>query len=75
MFKVALEDAFDTSGIDNKNIFELEQTEARKRRIRTEQAKNNGAYTAEQKQMKKKLKKMVYFLRAYSIVKVALKKG
>lgn len=75
VFKVALEDAFDTSGVDNKNIFELEQTEARKRRIRTEQAKNNGVYTAEQKQLKKKLKKMVYFLRAYSIVKVALKKG
>lgn len=75
VFKTAVEDAFDTSGVDNKNIFELEEAEQRKRRIRTQQAKNNGAYTPEQKQLKKKLKKMIYALRAYSAVKVALRKN
>lgn len=75
VFKTAVEDAFDTSGVDNKNIFELEEAEQRKRRIRTQQAKNNGAYTVEQKQLKKKLKKMIYALRAYSAVKVALRKN
>lgn len=73
VFKIAIEDAFDTSGVDNKNIFELEQAEQRKRRIRTQQAENNGKYTQEQKNLKKKLRKMVYFVRAYSAVKVTLK--
>ena len=75
VFRVAIEDAFDTSGVENKNIFELEQAELKKRRIRTQQAKNNGAYTPEQQKLKKKLKKMVYVVRAYSIIKVALKRS
>lgn len=73
VFKIAVEDAFDTSGVENKNIFELEQAEQRKRRIRTQQAENNGEYTEEQKKLKKKLRKMVYFVRAYSAIKVTLK--
>lgn len=73
VFKTAIEDAFDTSGVDNKNIFELEEAEQRKRKIRTQQYKNNGEYTKEQKNLKKKLKKFVYALRAYSVIKVALK--
>lgn len=73
VFKIAVEDAFDTSSVENKNIFELEQAEQRKRRIRTRQAENNGEYTEEQKKLKKKLRKMVYFVRAYSAIKVTLK--
>ena len=73
IFKEACEEAFDTDNSDIKNIFEIEEETSYKRAIHEAQAKNGGAYTKEQKKMKRKLNLMVFGLRMYSIAVVSLK--